>query len=192
MPEEGCDSDMYNKEYYWSDAYHFFRNPYYGNSEWVSFDEFRHDISFSEKILLPVRVYYSERKGDTIASKDNAPLSWYKISGDIFTFLNLEYGKDDRSCLYDVEGNLVCFDSAELFGENLGYFIDQEQLGKYLNENEFTLIWTSLSEKRIICSDHRASGIPPKAIHYSAVYRFNKGNIEQVFGKQFVDKLYIR
>ena len=192
MPEEGCDSDMYNKEYYWSDAYHFFRNPYYGNSEWVSFDEFRHDISFSEKILLPVRVYYSERKGDTITSKDNAPLSWYKISGDIFTFLNLEYGKDDRSCLYDVQGNLVCFDSAELFGENLGYFIDQEQLSKYLNENELTLIWTSLSEKRIICSDHRASGIPPKAIHYSAVYRFNKGNIEQVFGKQFVDKLYIR
>ena len=189
MPEAGEDSDIYNKEFYWSDAYKFFKNPYYGNSEWTSIN--CHKISFAEKILIPVRSYYSERKGDTFMNEDDDCLSWFKICGDIFTALNLQYGKSDNSSLYDSEGNLVCFDSAELLGEDIGYFIEEEQLCKYLSENELSLIWTSLSEKRVIGSDRALSDIPAKAIHYSAVYRIDNGNIETVFGKQYVDTLYL-
>ena len=79
MPEASEDSEIYNKEFYWSDAYKFSKNPYCGNSEWVSLNPFRHEISFSEKILIPVRLYFSERKGDTIVKGDGDRLSWFKI-----------------------------------------------------------------------------------------------------------------
>lgn len=192
MPEAGEDSEIYNKEFYWSDAYSFLRNPYYGNSEWVPFNPFRHKISFSEKILLPVRLYFSERKGDTIMNEDGARLSWFKICEDIFTTLHLQYGKDDNSCMYDTQGNLICFDSSEVLGEDIGYFIDEEQLCKYLDEKKLSLIWTSLSEKRVIGAERKTIPLPKKAIHYSAVYRLVNGDVEQVCGKQFVDKLYSR
>ena len=190
MPEASEDSEIYNKEFYWSDAYKFSKNPYYGNSEWVSLNPFRHKISFSAKILIPVRSYFSERKGDTIVNEDGDRLSWFKICEDIFTALNLQYGKNDNSCMYDTQGNLVCFDSLEVLGEDIGYFIDEEKLCKYLDENELSLIWTSLSEKRVIGSERKSLNLPNKAIHYSAVYRLVNGSIEQVFGKQFIDKLH--
>lgn len=192
MPEVSGDYELYNKEYYWSDAYDFFKNPYYGNSEWVSISEFRHNVKFSGKLLLPVRWYCSERKGDTFISEDDANLSWYKICGDIFDFLNLQYGCDQNSCMYDVDGNIVCFDSKELLGEELGYFIGEEELNNYLTQKNMHLVWTSLSEKRIIASDSNLRDLPPKAIHYSALYKYDSGIIEQVYGKEFVDRLYYR
>lgn len=48
MPECCEDSVLFNKEFYWSDAYHFFKHPYYGNSEWISFDENWHNVCYSE------------------------------------------------------------------------------------------------------------------------------------------------
>ena len=126
---------------------------------------------------------------------DPEEYAYRKWSLDNVLFLNTLNdlpGKDDNSCMYDSQGNLICFDSSEVLGEDIGFFIDEEQLCKYLDEKELSLIWTSLSEKRVIGAERNTTPLPDKAIHYSAVYRLVNGNVEQVCGKQFVDKLYIR
>lgn len=190
MPQVYEDYAIYNREFYWSDAYQFYKNGYYGNSEWVTIDQFREKIDFDENMLLPVRLYCSERKGDTFINKDGAILHWYTICGDIFETLNLQYHANSNSCLYDQSGNLICFDSSELLGEDMGYFIEENQLNAYLRKKHLCLIWTSLSEKQIIGPDKKYADIPSKAIHNSEIYQYTDGVINKTYGQVFIDRLY--
>lgn len=138
---------IYNKEYYWSEAHNFFRNPYYYGDEWCKIEKYEKIIDVDCKILLPTFKYSTERKGDSF--NDNNVTSWYKPSMELFNKLNMRYGKSN-SILYDSQGRIICFDSIELLKEDIGFFIDKKSFIKYLEENDYGIFWTMLSEKRII------------------------------------------
>lgn len=106
LPRARGDSEIFNREFYWSDAYHFFTDPSFGSPEWDSISCAWNKISFKEKVLIPVRQYYSERKGDPSCDENEFYVTWYKVCGDIFNELNLTYGNDTNSCLYDEDGNI--------------------------------------------------------------------------------------
>lgn len=138
---------LFNKEYYWSEGYHFFQNPYYCGEELVNIDTHYGEYSeVLEKVLIPSFMYLSERSGDTLG---DGSISWYKPCSEIFNALQLVYGKED-TVLYDRNGNIVCFDSNELLHEEIGFFINPNVFQEFLKQNGYAVFWTILAEKRIL------------------------------------------
>lgn len=142
---------LYNKEYYWSDAYRFYKNPYYCGDDWTEIEKFGKAESQKLMVLLPSSKYLTERKGD---SSDNGnAAAWYKPCEELFESLDMRYGKEN-SVLYDSKGEIICFDSGELLNEDIGLFIDKEAFFKYLSKHNYKAFWTILGEKRIIAGDY--------------------------------------
>ena len=176
MPELQNNSGMYNKEYYWSDANTFYKTPYYGNADWITIDE---DFSlFQKKIMIPVRQYFSERRGElNVWGSEMSALSWYKPCEEIYTKLGLKYLKGSNCQLVDSSGDLICFDTSETLGDEVGFYIRQDKLSEFLDMCGYSLIWTSLREKRILHHMGEKWDLPPKAIHMSSVNHFKDGRI---------------
>ncbi len=189
MPELQNNSEMYNKEYYWSDANTFFKSSYYGNADWTTINDSA--LLFREKILIPVREYYSERRGDlNIYGPETFSLSWYKPCEEIYTKLGLQYAKGSNCKFVDSSGELICFDSSETLGDGSGFYIRQDKLSEFLDMCGYSLIWTSLCEKRILSPKGRKWDLPPKAIHMSSVYYFKDGKLVKTSVKLIEDTLF--
>jgi len=151
LPEPNDNYYLFNKEYYWSDAYKFYKNPYYCGDDWTEIDKYGKEKGKSLKVLLPSSKYMTERRGDSI--DDDNSSSWYKPCMDLFEALDMRYGKEN-SVLYDAKGEIICFDSRELLNEHIGLFINFELFFKYLEERNYNVFWTILVEKRIITGGH--------------------------------------
>lgn len=142
---------LYNKEYYWSEGYEFFKNPYYCGEEWVPIDRYNNQLSENYEVLLPTYEYMTERQGDLV--EEGVANSWHKPCSELFYGLKLQYG-EGNSILYDAEGKVMCFESSELLNEDIGFFIKKESLLQYLNEKGYSIFWTILAEKRILEEPH--------------------------------------
>lgn len=189
MPEQQEVYKMYNKEFYWSDANAFFEASYYDNADWTTIDS--DEVSFREKILIPVRQYYSERRGDlNVLGSEITALNWYKPCKEIFTKLHLQYLGGSNCQFVDASGELVCFDSREVLGDESGFYIRQDRLLTFLRECGYSLVWTSLCEKRILNSLGNQWDLPPKAIHMSSVYHLNGEKPEQTSQVITEEKLF--
>jgi len=189
MPKLQNNSEIYNKEYYWSDANTFFKSPYYGNADWIPISD---DSSpFREKILIPVRQYCSERRGELNTwGPETSALRWYKPCGEIYTKLELQYAKGRNCQFVDLSGELICFDSSETLGDESGFYIRQDKLSEFLDMCGYSLIWTSLREKRILSPMGGKWDLPPKAIHMSSVYHFKDGKLIKTSETLIEDKLF--
>lgn len=176
MPKLQSNFEMYNKEYYWSDANTFYKSPDYGNTGWIAIDE--DFFSFQEKIMIPVREYYSERRGElNVWGSEMPALRWYKPCEEIYTKLRLKYMTGSNCQFVDSSGALICFDSSETFGDEVGFYIRQDKLSEFLDMCGYSLIWTSLREKRVLHPMGGKWDLPPKAIHMSSVYYFKDGEL---------------
>lgn len=167
MPEERDDNYTFNKEYYWSPAYKFFQNPYYGTLNWSNLrDCFGHE-GLEGELLVTVQRYQSETDKDQ-SIEDGA--SWLKPCEEIYTGLGLNYGYGN-SVLYDEHGEVACFDTSELWNEDIGLAIKKEQLFKFLDDNNYKIFWTVLTEKRIL-GDKLPENIKYKMPTSSGVYYY--------------------
>lgn len=181
MAEPHENYHLYNKEYYWSEGFKFFQNPYYGGDEWVDISSYNDKISGAlPKVLLPTFQYLSERTSDSFG--ENRP-SWYKPCSELYEFLDLRYG-EKNSILYDKNGRIICFDSIEVLNENIGFFIDQEMFNDFLKRNGYSTFWTLLAEKRILHDDHAwHQKVRFPMPHISAMYYYNNdklvGNVKK-------------
>ncbi len=179
MPEPRDYHQLYNKEYYWSEGYSFFENPYYCGEEWVDIDNFREKkYANLGKVLIPTFKYLTERDGDTLGEESSC--MWYKPCGELFNCLKMKYGKED-SILYDQNNLIICFDSMELLNEDIGFFIDKNRLFEYLNESGYSIFWTILGEKGII-TDNFSSQKSYSMPHISGMFYLNE--IGKLIGKR--------
>ena len=177
--------------YYWSDAHTFFNNPYYCGLEWVNIDSDHLNCVFPEKVLIPVKQYYSERKGELNSlNSEIASIYWHKPCEEMYTKLQLKYLKGSNSAFVDGAGELVCFESSELIGNDTGFYIRYDKLLEFLKSSSYTLVWTSLCEKRILTPSFGKWDLPPKAIHMSSVYYLKDGKIAKASETLFEDRLY--
>lgn len=168
---------LYNKEYYWSDGYHFFQNPYYCGEEWVTLDKYGEKHMNLPKVLVPTVHYMTERSGDALYKGDGS--SWYKPSRELFEGMQMRYGKEN-TVLRDDNGKIVAFDSSELLGENIGFFVDKEILLDFLQGKGYAIFWTLLAEKRMIGGE-RFSGQADPMPHASGVFCMDEA--ERLQGK---------
>ena len=166
LAEPSEDYTLFNKEYYWSHAYHFFQNPYYGGEEKVPLHKYGEKYNHLPNVLVPTRKYATERNGDLL--HEDRYSSWYKPCLELFKGLGMKYGKEN-SILYDENGKMLCFDSIELLKENIGFFIDEETFLEFLEKEGYSIVWTVLSEKRII-TGHFAGKREYAMPHISGVF----------------------
>ena len=184
LPEPNENGYLFNKEYYWSEAFEFYCSPYYCGEDWVVFDD-RGRLGLDEVfVLLPTSRYYTERDGDTIDIADS--LSWYKPCLELFNELNMKYGREN-SVLFGENEEISCFDSAELLNEDIGFFIDKEKLKSFLDSKGYKLFWTLLAEKRILGERHHRRTERYSQPHISGVITLDDGGNYQVSMKEFED-----
>lgn len=141
--------------------------------------------------LIPVKQYYSERKGELNSlNSEIASIYWHKPCEEMYTKLQLKYLKGSNSAFVDGAGELVCFESSELIGNDTGFYIRYDKLLEFLKSSSYTLVWTSLCEKRILTPSFGRWDLPPKAIHMSSVYYLKDGKIAKASETLFEDRLY--
>lgn len=148
MPREEGHYQMLNREHYWSEAYKFFQNPYYGgHKDWteIESEHGKGKKRYSNKIALTTDKYYWEDEFDY--SKEGS-FSILKPSKILFDGLNMRYSKKDGEFI-DETNNLICFEASIDNETHQCLLIQKENLLKFLNDNDLTIVWTMIGEKQI-------------------------------------------
>lgn len=172
MPEATDNYTIYNREYYWSDVQKYFENEYYGGKEWkkiwrVDMPQLA-DVSF----LIPVYSYVSTGEKEFRNISHNR---WKKPCKTLYQACNLTYGLEN-TIMYDQSGEMICFDTVEIFGEERGFFFHKKSLEKFLSENHYRIFWQLLGEKRTICGSYRDEAAA-SFLEYTGFYYLEDGKL---------------
>lgn len=146
MPEAKEHYQMFNREFYWSDTYTFFQNPYYGYEEWSEIHTYGLKAGYTHKIGLTTSEYYWESEFDY--SKEDS-LRMNKPSNILFEGLKMRYSEKEGHFI-DKDGEVICFDPSIYYESNSYLMVRKDKLLQFLSENNLTLCWTLLGEKQVI------------------------------------------
>lgn len=138
MPENSECFEVYDKEYYWSDAFH----SVYGSDLWE-------DLVDESTIVAQVGItnyhYFWENEQDF--SKENT-LSYLKPSKLLYDILKI--GPSEYDGKYSNQmGEIICKDSSVDGKENSSLLVRKDELFDALDENNLDIFWTILGEKYI-------------------------------------------
>jgi len=146
MPKS-YDVDVFLGEYFWSPAFKYFQDPYYGQSGWGKGDAERRNIPCD---VLVTTTSYSSEMGGYDCSIDEG----FRIcipSQEIVQKMNLNWAGYGGHWL-DAKGNPIAFDPS-VHEEGPGcMLIRKDSLLKYLNENGYGIIWVIIGAKRMLGS----------------------------------------
>ncbi len=145
MPESHNSYEMFNREYYWSPAYNYFKKEYYGGEQISKIYDRENDNEIGD-VIVTTESYSWEAEYDL--SKEET-FRFYKPCSKLVKELRLFYGNNE-SYMYSDNGELICFDNSE---GNSGYpclFFKKSVLKEFLEKHNFKMIWTVLGEKNII------------------------------------------
>jgi len=154
MPKSEEHYQMFNREFYWSDTYRFFQNPYYGYREWSKIDSHRLKEKYLHKIGLTTAKYYWESEFDY--SKEGV-LHMIKPSNILFEGMQMRYSKKEGHFI-DNNGELICFDPSIYNESNPYLMVRKDKLMQYLSENDLTICWILIGEKQVITPTMRGEG----------------------------------
>jgi len=146
MPKGRSNYQVFNREFYWSEAYKFFQQPYYGYAEWSNIDSYSSKGKYPHKIGLTTSEYYWECEFD-YSKKES--LRMQKPSGILFDGMQMRYGEKEGYFI-DKNGELICFDPSIYNDANPYLLLRKDKLEKFLEENNLTLCWTIIGEKQVI------------------------------------------
>lgn len=151
MPKEKDNYEMFNREHYWSEAYNFFQNTYYRHLEWTRIEENFGKEDYLNEIALTTDKYYWESGFDY--SKEDS-LSILKPSRIIFEGLEMKYSQRDGEYI-DKENNVICFEPSVYNESHQCLLVKKDKLLKFLDDNDLTIFWTTIGEKRVFTPNHR-------------------------------------
>lgn len=145
MPEGSDRYQLFNREFYWSEAFQFFKSDYYGGSDWTSVSDQESRVKIADVSITSVS-YLWEEKFDR--SKIEA-LSFLKPSNLIFEKMGLTNGEIEGS-FKDQNGTMVCFAAEARHASKAHLLVKKEPFLTMLSENGFEIVWTLLGEKGVI------------------------------------------
>lgn len=171
MPEGSNRYQLFNREFYWSEAFNFFKSDYYGGSEWTSIIDQDSETTIADVSVTSINYLWEEE----FDKSKQETLSFLKPSSLIFDKMGLKHGKDEGS-YEDKDGNIICFATEALNNSKEHLLIKKEPFLKMLNENDLEIVWTLLGEKGVIggalSSTHRYG-----RIEFSGFFSFNNGKL---------------
>ena len=145
MPEGSDRYQLFNREFYWSEAFQFFKSDYYGGSDWTSVSDQGSSAKIADVSITSVN-YLWEEKFDK--SKVET-LSFLKPSNLIFEKMGLTNGEIEGS-FEDQNGTIVCFAVEAINASKAHLLVKKEPFLTMLSENGFEIVWTLLGEKGVI------------------------------------------
>ena len=172
MPEATDNYTVYNREYYWSDVQKYYENEYYGGEEWKQIWQADMPELANVSFLIPVYSYVAtgEKEFQNIAHN-----RWKKPCKTLYQACNLTYGLEN-TVMYDQSGDMICFDTVEIFGEERGFFFHKATLEKFLSENHYRIFWQLLGEKRTIGGSYRDEA-NAGSLEYTGFYYLEDGKL---------------
>lgn len=162
FPESSSQYKVFSREYYWSPAYQFFDDPYYGRNQWQEVNEQSH----REKIIGEIMVTTEEHNWET--GSDSEKTSYLAPREILFKKLNLQYSHQIGEWLNE-QGELVCLDPSVNRNGDYSLAIRKNELLRFLSENNLRLFWTCLGKKQILGASYHENKYS-EWLEFSGVY----------------------
>jgi len=142
LPHSSDQYQIFSREYYWSAAYKYFDNPYYGRTLWEAVEG---DDAHSNLGSVMVTTESHNWESNSIDSEVNSYMAPREF---MFHSLGLEYSKLIGEWTNSV-GETICFDPSVNRSGIQALVIRKDALLKFLAENNLDVFWTCLGEKNI-------------------------------------------
>jgi hypothetical protein len=143
LPEGNQQYQVFTREYYWSPAYRFFDNPYYGRSNW----EKVHEKSDYDQVLGEVMPTTEGHLWESGGDYENQP-SYLAPREYMYSRMRLQPSKNIGEWL-NAQGEIACFDPSVKQGSPSCLLVRKNSLLQFLEENNLRIFWTCLGEKQI-------------------------------------------
>jgi hypothetical protein len=143
FPENNDEYQVFSREYYWSPAYRFFDDPYYGRRQWEGVYENHSDEDAIAEVMVTTESHIWES-----GSEDEEKPSYLAPRELMYEKMQLQYSKNIGEWL-NTQGEVVCFDPSVNQNAPSCLLIRKDILLKFLDENNLKIFWTCFGEKRI-------------------------------------------
>ena len=145
MPECSDRYQLFNREFYWSEAFQFFKSDYYGGPDWTSVSDQDSRAKIADVSITSVNYLWEEE----FDKSKIETLSFLKPSNLVFEKMDLANGEIEGS-FKDQNGTIVCFAAEAIHASKAHLLVKKEPFLKMLSENGFEIVWTLLGEKGVI------------------------------------------
>ncbi|WP_367299631.1 AVAST type 2 anti-phage system protein Avs2 [Hafnia alvei] len=144
MPESAEIYQLFNREFYWSEAFHFFQSEDYSCSNWTQVVDRASGKRVADVSVTSVNYVW----GEEFDKSKNEALNFLKPSKLIFDKMGLKYSKEDGA-YENKDGNIICFAAEALHATKPYLIIKKEPFLKMLKDNHLNIVWTLLGEKNV-------------------------------------------
>lgn len=145
MPEGANRYQLFNREFYWSEAFQFFKSDYYGGSDWTSVSDQESRVKIADVSVTSVNYLWEEEFDNSKIET----LRFLKPSHLIFEKMGLKSGEIEGS-FNDKNGTMVCFAAEAVYASKAHLLVKKEPFLTMLSDNGFEIVWTLLGEKGVI------------------------------------------
>ncbi|MEL7307735.1 MAG: AVAST type 2 anti-phage system protein Avs2, partial [Pseudomonadota bacterium] len=172
MPESTDRYQLFNREYYWSEAFKFFKSDYYSGSDWVTVTDRNTRTSIADVVVTAIGYRWEEEFDHSKVET----LSFLKPSSLIFDNMKLKHGSQE-GCYFDEANKIVCFAAEALYDTKAHLLVKKEPFLKMLKDNGLEVVWTLLGEKGVIGGSLYSSHNYGR-IEFSGAFYIDEGRIE--------------
>ncbi|HGU1557692.1 TPA: hypothetical protein ACM7C4_004610 [Escherichia coli] len=145
MPECTDRYQLFNREYYWSEAFKSFKSDYYGGSDWTSVTDRESGAKIADVSVTSINYLWEEE----FDKSKIETLNFLKPSNLIFEKMGLKSGEVEGS-FNDENGTMVCFAAEAVYASKPHLLVKKEPFLTMLRDNGFEIVWTLLGEKGVI------------------------------------------
>ncbi len=168
LPENRGQSRIFYREYYWSPAYIYFDNPYYGRSLWEDISDYIDDKRVIGKIMVTTESHRWESGSDF-----GEPSSYLAPREHMYKKMQLQYSKNIGEWL-NINGEIFCFDPSVNREIGSSLLVRKDAFQKFLNENNLKIFWICLGGK---CLLGEKRPILNKWLEISSVFTLKENNL---------------
>ncbi|WP_157259400.1 hypothetical protein [Paenibacillus sp. OSY-SE] len=173
MPESESQYKMFSREYYWSPAFEFHQQPYYGGGEWQKVTD-QNGVSRGNVMITTLNFLWEEPYD---CSKTES-ISYLKPCKSIFTGMNMKLSTREGELLNE-ENQVICLDPSVNHNGLNCLLVRKKDFVKYLHQNKLRIVWTMLGEKQIIGGTSTAHY--DKWLEVSGAFRYDMSK-EEILG----------
>ena len=143
MPESRDLYKVFLGEFYWSPAFKYHANSYYGDPGWTR----GWNQKLPAEVLVSTDKYFGEASTRDCSVRDTIHISLPVKS--LVDGMHLQWNGRE-GCMYDATGRLIAFDPSVWENGARAVLICRDAIQNFLEENNYALLWTILGEKSLI------------------------------------------
>lgn len=174
MPESPTKHGIFAREYYWSEVYNYFQQPYQGGNGDEQVYEQRGG-AYVAGVHIPVEKFSWEKEFDN--SKER-PMFFYRPSWRLWEGLDLTFAHREGEYV-DGSGALLSLDPSVNARGPACLLVRKEAVLDFLKAQGYRLCWTVLGEKQILGAHGTGTPDEPRIEHrFSGFYWLEGGKLE--------------